>query len=124
MQDQWYASRKAPDCHCTACGGQPIDRFGVDEYDDAEPTEHNAIGVIGYINNAHAVGGFTAAWPDIVRDGVAAHASLSQYVGTKVDPPANLLGVEQDPAVVGLPDAARRSHCLALRVLPGLQPVP
>jgi hypothetical protein len=91
MQDQWYASRKAPDCHCTACGGQPIDRFGVDEYDDAEPTEHNAIGVISYINNAHAVGGFTSAWPDIVRDGVAAHASLSQYVGTKVDPPANLL---------------------------------
>ena len=39
MQDQWYASRRAPDCPCTACGGQPIDRFGVDEYDDAEPTQ-------------------------------------------------------------------------------------
>lgn len=90
MQDQWYASRRAPDCPCTACGGQPIDRFGVDEYDDAEPTQHNAIAVISYINAAVSSGGFPSAWPAIVQDGIAEHMALSQYVGTKIDPPANL----------------------------------
>lgn len=91
MQDQWYASRNAPDCFCTACGGQAIDRFGSDAYDDATPTHHNAIGVIGVINEAHASGGFASSWPDIVRDAVTAHAALSQYVGTKIDPPTELV---------------------------------
>lgn len=91
MQDQWYASRRAPDCPCAACGGQSIDRFGVDEYDDLEPTQHNAIGVISYINAAVNSGGFPSAWPAIVQDGIAEHIALSRYVGTKVDPPANLV---------------------------------
>ncbi len=47
--------------------------------------------VISYINEASAAGGFPLYWPDKVRDAIVAHAALSQYVGTKIDPPRELL---------------------------------
>lgn len=91
MQDQWYASRSAPDCDCTVCGGQPIDRFSSEDYDCLTAAQHNAICVIGYVNSAHTAGGFADYWPEAVRDAIVAHATLSQYVGTEIDPPRELV---------------------------------
>lgn len=91
MQDQWYASRAAPDCDCQVCDSQPIDRFTGEDYDCVIAAQHNAIMVISYINEASAAGGFPLYWPDKVRDAIVAHAALSQYVGTKIDPPRELM---------------------------------
>lgn len=91
MQDQWYASRAAPTCDCQVCGGQALDRFSSDEYDCLEAAKHNALAVLEYVNAATSAGGFPKAWSDQVRDAITAHEALSQYVGTTVDPPAELL---------------------------------
>lgn len=91
MQDQWYASRSAPGCDCRVCHGQPIDRFTSAEYDCVAAAQHNAIGFIDCINDASARGGFAAWWPGKVQDAIVAHETLGQYVGTRIDPPKELL---------------------------------
>jgi hypothetical protein len=91
MQDQWYASRAAPVCDCGVCGGQALDRFSSDEYDCLVAAQHNALGILDYVNNAASVGGFPRAWSDQVRDAITAHEALSQYVGTVIDPPVELV---------------------------------
>jgi len=90
MQDQWFASRQAHDCRCVVCNDQPIDRFGSHEYDCVFAAQHNAVGIIGYVNEAGHGGGFPAYWPDKVRDAIVAHVTLGQYVGTPVNPPREL----------------------------------
>ena len=66
-------------------------RFTSEDYDCVIAAQHNAIMVISYINEASAAGGFPLYWPDKVRDAIVADAALSQYVGTKIDPPRELL---------------------------------
>lgn len=87
MTDQWYASKKAPDCGCQVCEGQPIDRFTSEEYDCVIAAQHNGLGIIGFTNEAAAAGGYRTYWVDKVNDAVAAHEALSQYVGSQIDPP-------------------------------------
>jgi hypothetical protein len=87
MQDQWFASRNAPRCPCRACKGQPIDRFGEDQYDSAEASQHNAIGLLSFINEANARGGYHRYWPAKVHDALAAHVALSALVGTQIQAP-------------------------------------
>lgn len=91
MQDQWYASRSAPACDCSVCHGRPIDWFTSEEYDSVAAAQHNAIGFIDCINDASARGGFAAWWPGKVQDAIVAHETLGQYVGTRIDPPKELL---------------------------------
>lgn len=91
MQDQWFASRKAPDCDCSVCAGRPIDRFSSADYDSVAAAQHNAIALVRIVNAAAETGGYDAHWPDAVRDAIVAHSTLSQYIGTQIDPPRELL---------------------------------
>ena len=90
MTNRWYASRKSPDCTCRVCNGQPIDRFTSEDYDCIVAAQHNGVGILSLTSQAAAAGGYQRFWPDAVRDAVAAHQTLSQYVGTQIEPPRQL----------------------------------
>jgi hypothetical protein len=90
MQDDWFASIEAPVCNCAACLGQPIDRFGEADYDCQEASQHNAIGLITYVNEAITHGGYAGYWPGKVYDAHAAHVELGSRVGKPIKIPREL----------------------------------
>lgn len=90
LQDEWYASRSAPTCPCSACHNQALDRFGSSDYDRADAAQHNAIGLLNYIDEAQTHGGYARYWPGKVRDALAAHATLGGYVGAPIAAPAEV----------------------------------
>lgn len=81
MTDQRDAARQPSECPCSACVGQPIDRFGSDRYDCVSTAQHNGLGIIEYTNKAAAAGDYVNFWPDHVHDAITADATLNRCIG-------------------------------------------
>lgn len=81
MTERWFASRPAPECAKSCCGGQPIDRFDESRAHRRAAHRHNSLHLVDMHGAMMEAPSREAWWVDRLREAELAHTRLSLYTG-------------------------------------------